>query len=183
MALKGKIITRGGKVITRGNKIVTGCGATTLPPCTGVPLACPSGMAGSYTISMPSSVTWGSCTPPPVCGGGTPVTSVSVSGSCAGSWSVSPSAKCVAGKQLALVSLSNSLNGPASPILSCPAWLVTVIFGRVGLTNPRVTYYKLRTGATINDIVGTYFLLKIDQDFNGPICAGATADATITVSP
>lgn len=155
--------------------------------------ACPSGMAGSYTVSMPSSVNFGSCTGSGTCS--TSTASVVLSGGCAGGsvggWKISgafSAPTCVAGHKTnadpagtGKIKLYNDVD-----LSNCAAWIVKIYFADTsGVGDPAwyVTYSKVRTGASTNDIVGTYNLLSIVNNNTGVACSGATADATITVSP
>ena len=170
---------------TTGHLVNDSC----LPPCTGSPLACPSGTAASYTVGLPSSVSFTGCsTNPTACSPS--ISSVTVSGSCAANWKTpGGTGYCVAG-----INAKNTGLGSSSVItllntndtLGCPCWEVTIAFGNAGLTTDggTVIYRKLRTGATINDVVGTYDLHRITNRSGTTCGAGtATADATITVSP
>ena len=139
-----------------------GCGGA---PCIPGPLACPDAIGSMFTVNLPATVTWGSCSPPATC---TPslssvyVTEIGTSclyliyGGCASGWT------------LESVSLSNDVDDDG-----CAVWAVRVSF----LNASEIVYEKRRTGAQDSPI-GTYSLVKFS-----PACTGATADAYITVSP
>lgn len=175
------VMTLPGTLLTPPDVMSLASCAACLPACTGSPLACPSGAAASYTLSMPNISSWGSCSPV-ACSGGSPLASAIVSGSFC-SWTFSSaSATCVSGyKQPSLkCGLSNGISA-LSP--NCPSWNASIFFANAGGSIAfELVYEKLRAGATVNDIIGTYNLSSINV-FGGGACIGASADATITVSP
>ena len=61
-------------------------------------------------------------------------------------------------------------------LAGCAAWIV-----RFQSQVTTITYKKLRTNATVNDVIGTYVLDGIDGG-DQQSCVGASASATITVS-
>ena len=167
--------------------IAAGCialaGALPCVPSPYAPLACPSGMAGSYIVTLPNTVSWGSCLNTLIpCSPS--IASETATGDCAGGWNGPGGLGYTCrGGWVAPFAFTHTLlqNGIDA---GCAAWIITLDW--YGSTEAHtVTYVKRRTGASINDIVGTYSLKSITGSVGGigGTCPGATADATITVSP
>ncbi len=154
---------------------------TGTPCCCSGPYPCPGSPPSTLTIGLPTAVTAGSCAYSNFsCSPSITSTVATFGAGC--SW-LKTNIGCVAGKFNASpghrVSLSNGVDGS-----NVPSWVVTVLIFGIVTGNLYIWYTTPRGGPTTNDQVGTYTLWKITSDAAGlVICVGATADATITVSP
>ncbi len=140
---------------------------------------CPGGLALSYTISMPTAVTPGSCLTPDSCSSSSSSVSVTFAG-CAGTLAFG----CAAGYSMgAGFTPAVTLSADDFPFINCTGWSVYTQF--VGGFGPgsRVCLRYQKAWDSGNPI-GTYSLTEIKSNCSGiTVCVGATADATITVSP
>jgi len=141
-------------------------------------------MAADYTVSLPMTINCGTCPNPPICSPS--INSITVMGSCLSGGYYSSVDFCDAGFQSTAsaggyVNISNTVDENG-----CAIWQVRInIEWPIGLGGTylvQLYYNKLRTGITVNDIVGTY-TYKYMYKSGGTLCSGASADMTITVSP
>ena len=163
---------------------VSSCLCCGTPACIPGPLACPSGAAASYTVSLPASVSFGPCTSATPCSPSD--SSAVVSGSCAASWTHDATIPlCAAGYPLVSTGGWNiRMENTTNTTTGCAVWRVTIFFNLVGFSLINLIYEKNRDGASVNDEVGTYsFVRAAVSQFGPPTCSPITADATITVSP
>lgn len=156
----------------------TCCGET---PCI-VSLTCPT--TNTYTVGCPVSITWGSCTNP-VTSCGSPVASLTATRTATCQWLDLTGAQCIGGwiGQNSVGTIVSDCIIKTTLIGGCYYYEVDFIFPTTpgGGTFGTVAYVKRVTSSTDSPI-GTYSLLSITA-FGGASCSGASADATITVSP
>ncbi len=162
----------------------TCCGSSCITSAT-----CPGAdTTSSYTVSIPLSISWGSCANP-VNGACSPNHADETVNHIAG-------LGCVWGDGFGLGGIciggwvSNLVQRPVSFILqnadpsrpTCYDWYVRYDFSDLAILGVTqvVTYQKLRSDVSDSPI-GTYSLFSIIR--NGVACSGASSDATITVSP
>ncbi len=176
--------------LRRNTATVTACCCTAT--CSS-PLACPSGTASSYTVTVPTSLTFGTCTDWSTGTGTTSPTTHTVTGSCGSGFGSGWFTGVIAnGNTGGHTWPTGGSNNPTLQVIlrnvcisSVPYWELVVFIRQTGIVggghNTDWTYRKVRSGATVNDIAGTYNFVMIVDETN-TICVGATTDATLTVS-
>ncbi len=148
---------------------------------------CPAGLASTYTVSIPSTITF----PSSLCNGAamTPcspnsaaivVPNISACNWCTPDTSPASLVFCIGGYTSAdSHGLSCVVHIRLQIISGCAFWFVQFF-----LSNSVLVEYIRAFGGASDTPVGTYALRRIvDSNGGGSNCAGASADATITVSP
>lgn len=157
-----------------GGYLRTASGAAMKCLCCSPTLACPAGTAANYTTSLPTSVSFGTCIDPGTC---TPsITSLVLPVGSGCNWG-DATGICVAGHMVHGVTLINGTNA-----VGCAAWILDVVFADAISGFARARYTKLRSGAAVVDVVGTYPLESFKSLTSGLSCGGSIT-ASLTVSP